>query len=273
MFLFCKSNPYTMGMLPPSPFFILLATLLATSHGFDFDITHQIHPLRPQSGARSTDVPGLSCQSWRFGVETNNIRGWKTVPDKCEGYVGHYMLGQQYRKDSEVVANEAILYAQSLKLAGDGKDIWVFDIDETSLSNLPYYAKHGFGVEPYNATFFNEWVNKGEAPSLPESLRLYNKLLSLGVKIVFITGRPEDQKKVTAKNLQSVGFHTWEKLIHKGSAFSGKTAVVYKSSERKELENGGYRIIGNIGDQWSDLLGTNTGNRTFKLPDPLYYIS
>jgi hypothetical protein len=27
------------------------------------------------------------------------------------------------------------------------KEAWVFDIDETSLSNLPYYATHGFGYE------------------------------------------------------------------------------------------------------------------------------
>ena len=53
----------------------------------------------------------------------------------------------------------------------------------------------------------------------------------------------------------------------------GKSSVVFKSGERKKLEENGYRIIGNIGDQWSDLLGTNTGNRTFKLPDPMYYIS
>jgi hypothetical protein len=39
------------------------------------------------------------------------------------------------------------------------------------------------------------------------------------------------------------------------------------------LEEEGYRIIGNIGDQWSDILGTSTGSRTFKLPDPLYYIA
>jgi hypothetical protein len=55
--------------------------------------------------------------------------------------------------------------------------------------------------------------------------------------------------------------------------YHGKTAVSYKSSERKKLEEEGYRIIGNIGDQWSDILGTNTGSRTFKLPDPLYYIA
>ncbi|KAK3018942.1 hypothetical protein RJ639_003539 [Escallonia herrerae] len=43
------------------------------------------------------------------------------------------------------------------------------------------------------------------------------------------------------------------------------TAVAYKSAERGELEKAGYRILGNMGDQWSDLLGTHVGNRTFKV--------
>lgn len=120
-----------------------LAALVATSQGDH--VAHQIHLLRPRSGARKDDVPGLSCLSWRLAVETNNIVGWKTVPKECESYVGHYILGDQYRKDSATITNEAFLYAKSLKLGGDGKDIWVFDIDETSLSNLPYHAKHGFG--------------------------------------------------------------------------------------------------------------------------------
>ena len=55
--------------------------------------------------------------------------------------------------------------------------------------------------------------------------------------------------------------------------YSGATAVVYKSAERAKLEKSGYRIIGNTGDQWSDILGNPTGRRTFKLPDPMYYIS
>ncbi|KAL5822694.1 hypothetical protein ACOSQ3_020617 [Xanthoceras sorbifolium] len=38
-------------------------------------------------------------------------------------------------------------------------------------------------------------------------------------------------------------------------------------------QEGGYRIIGNMGDQGSNLIGINTGNRTFKLPDLMYYIS
>ncbi|WCJ39704.1 HAD superfamily subfamily IIIB acid phosphatase [Euphorbia peplus] len=247
---------------------IFLATIISTFYG-----THQIHLLQPQSGSSDHPVPGTSCLSWRLGVETNNIIKWITVPEQCESYVGNYMLGQQYRDDFKAVTDEALAYAKSLKLARDGKDIWIFDIDETSLSNLPYFAQHGFGAEPYNPTLFSEWIAKGKAPALPESLYLYKKLLSLGIKMVFLTGRTQDKLSVTSTNLNLSGYRKWEKLILRTSSYSGKAAVLYKSSERAKLEKKGYRIIGNIGDQWSDILGTNNGNRTFKLPDPMYYIN
>lgn len=34
----------------------------------------------------------------------------------------------------------------------------------------------------------------------------------------------------------------------------------------------GYRILGNSGDQWSDILGFSMSNRSFKLPNPMYHI-
>ncbi|XP_028778922.1 acid phosphatase 1-like [Neltuma alba] len=180
------------------------------------------------------------------------------------------MLGLQYREDSKAVAREAYFYAKKLNLTGYGTDVWVFDIDETSLSNLPYYATHGFGVEPFDVTSFNEWVEESKAPALPESKKLYYKLMKLGIKIVFLTGRPESQRNATTHNLLLAGYHSWHKLILKDGQYGGKTAVEYKSEERRKVEEGGYRIVGNIGDQWSDILGTTNGQRTFKLPDPLY---
>jgi len=75
-------------------------------------------------------------------------------------------------------------------------------------------------VEPYNATTSDEWVEVGEAPALPESLKLYKKLLSLGIKIVFLTGRPLNQKAVTVTNLKIAGYHKWEKLILKSVFFT-----------------------------------------------------
>ncbi|WOK96878.1 hypothetical protein Cni_G05586 [Canna indica] len=230
--------------------------------------------LRPLSGSGGTPADGVTCQSWRLGVETNNVRDWKTIPASCESYVGHYMLGGLYREDSAVVAAEAAAYAEGLQLGGDGKvDVWVFDVDETTLSNLPYYAQHGFGVEEYNNTLFQAWVDEGTAPALPESLKLYKKLVSLGIKIVFLTGRWEEKREITSANLKAEGFHTWEKLILKGEADEASTALVYKTAARKKMEEEGYRIVGNMGDQWSDILGVPEGGRTFKLPDPMYYLS
>nr|XP_010915365.1 acid phosphatase 1 [Elaeis guineensis] len=255
---------------------VLLAALVASSHassrveGPPFPLP--IHFLRPLSGSGGHPLIGVSCVSWRVGVEANNVRDWKTIPSTCEGYVGHYMLGDLYRQDSALVTAEAANYAEGLNLQGDGKDVWVFDIDETTLSNLPYYAHHGFGVELYNATSFNAWVMKGEAPALPESLGLYKKLLSLGIKIVFLTGRTEDQRNITAHNLRMVGYHTWEKLLLKALNVRG-SSVAYKSGMRQKLIDEGYRIVGNMGDQWSDILGQPKGDRTFKFPDPMYYIS
>ncbi|KAM3316712.1 hypothetical protein ACQJBY_034698 [Aegilops geniculata] len=228
-----------------------------------------IHALRPLLG--SGKHAGVACDSWVLGVEAHNVRDWKTVPASCESYVGHYMLGSHFRRDSKVVVDQAIAYVDSLKLAGNGKEVWVFDIDETTLSNLPYYAKHGFGATPFNATSFNAYVREGSAPALPETKRLYNKLRSVGIKPVFLTGRTEDQRAITVTNLRRQGISGWMNLLLKQPGFKG-SAVTYKSGERQKLQDAGYVIVGNIGDQWSDILGAPEGARTFKLPDPMYYI-
>ena len=130
-FFFHPSN--TMRALP----FLYLATLLETTQV----IPNNLHLLRPHSGLAGHNVEGIDCLSWRLAVETDNIRSWSTVPEDCESYVGNYMLGKQYREDCQLVADTACAYAKNLTLGDDGLDIWVFDIDETTLSNLPYYAQ------------------------------------------------------------------------------------------------------------------------------------
>ena len=88
-------------------------------------------------------------------MEVNNLRGWALVPDSCEKYVAAYMTGNGYIDDSALAAQEAYVYASSYNLSGDGssKHAWVFDIDETSLSNLPYYKVHNFGyVSPSHSS-------------------------------------------------------------------------------------------------------------------------
>ena len=59
----------------------------------------------------------------------------------------------------------------------------------------------------------------------------------------------------------------------RGTSDAGKLATTYKSEKRKELEDEGYTIHGSSGDQWSDLLGFAVAKRSFKLPNPMYYIA
>ncbi|KAL0010278.1 hypothetical protein SO802_005386 [Lithocarpus litseifolius] len=115
------------------------------------------------------------------------------------------MLGYQYRKDVQAVADVAHNFAKSTPVHLDFRNTWIFGVADTVLSNLPYYAQ-------------------------PD--------------IAF--GQTSD---------------------------AGTSSQIYKEKKRKELIAQGYRIIGNVGDQWSDLLGENVGYRTFKVPNPMFYIS
>jgi hypothetical protein len=47
--------------------------------------------------------------------------------------------------------------------------------------------------------------------------------------------------------------------------------VPYKTGERGKIAAQGYAIIGNIGDQHSDLAG-GYAERAWKLPNPFYFI-
>ncbi|XP_023550285.1 acid phosphatase 1-like [Cucurbita pepo subsp. pepo] len=258
--------------------FFCLISLAFAHEAFDSHLL--LKPLvleAPESGEnRLKEVDGeirLRCDSWRFNVEANNLNPWRTIPKNCTEYVKQYVTGRAYQLELKIASNEAGIFAKSVKLVGDGKDVWIFDIDETLLSNLPYYTEHGYGSEGFKADEFDSWVQMGMAPAIQPSLELYKELLDLGFKVVLLTGRSEYQREATTQNLINAGFNDWDRLILRRDDDHGKPAVLYKSEKRCEMENEGFRIIGNSGDQWSDLLGTSILIRSFKLPNPMYYIS
>ncbi|BAF16760.1 acid phosphatase 1 [Oryza sativa Japonica Group] len=215
--------------------------------------------------------PPPYCGSLRTAVEARNIIGWKTVPPPCAKYVADYITGERYGRDADVVINEAIAYAESLKLSGTGKEIWVFDVDDTALSTVPYQANHGYGVQPFDNQSFLKYVVQGSAPALQSTLRLYRRLLQLGIKPVFLTDRTEDQRTVTTNNLIKQGYCNWEKLVLQPVRLQTST-LAFKTCERQKLVNDGYIIVGNIGDQWNDIRRSPDGCRTFKFPNPMYYV-
>ncbi|CAO2839126.1 unnamed protein product [Amaranthus hypochondriacus] len=214
------------------------------------------------------------CLSWRMAVESNNMRGWRTIPTQCWRYIQSYMVGGQYTRDISLIVEQIYAYLDdSVSPLADGFDAWVFDVDDTCLSNLFYYQAKRFGCDPYNPTEFRSWALKGESPAIPAVLQLFNRLTLTGFKVMLITGRDEETLfDATFDNLTQQGFIGYERLIMRSSEYRGQGAMMFKSEMRKQLIEQGYRIWGNVGDQWSDLQGNFTGDRTFKLPNPMYFV-
>lgn len=99
---------------------------------------------RPES-IRSQEENAGYCLSWRLAVEANNVRAWRTVPVRCLRYVETYMIGGQYEKDVGLIIDEILSYATGILVSRDGFDAWVFDVDDTCISNVFYYKGKRYG--------------------------------------------------------------------------------------------------------------------------------
>ncbi|PWA48576.1 Acid phosphatase (Class B) [Artemisia annua] len=232
-------------------------------------VNHSPRPI----GDRLVEFSSSYCLSWRLAVETNNIKGWRTVPIQCLRHVEAYILGGQYDSDLNLIVDQISSYIDAIDVSDDGLDAWVLDVDDTCLSNIFYYEGKRFGGDPYDPHAFKEWASRGICPAIPPILRLFVKLIQRRFKVFLISGRDETTLgQTTLYNLHFQGFFGFERLILRNEAYKGQSGIIYKSEMRRKLMEEGYRIWGNVGDQWSDLHGQFVGNTTFKLPNPMYFV-
>jgi acid phosphatase len=144
----------------------------------------------------------------------------------------------------------------------------VLDIDETTLSNYQEEIGADFGFVKKN---FDAWAMSAQASAIPGTLRLYKGAQKLGVSVFFITGRPEDEREATERNLRAQGFDGWQGLALRPANHGKQTTIEFKSGERAKIAQG-YKLVLNVGDQWSDLKGTPEAEFSVKYPDPFYFI-
>jgi predicted secreted acid phosphatase len=129
--------------------------------------------------------------------------------------------------------------------------------------------KAGFA---FDSAVFDAWVNSAKAPAIPGSLRLFKEAQRLGVAVFFITGRPEAEREATERNLRAQGFENWQQLFLRTAAQSSGPVEVYKARTRAAVIAEGYRIVLNVGDQWSDDKGEPQAEYFVKYPDPYYFL-
>lgn len=171
-----------------------------------------------------------------------------------------YYLSGDYFKEVDKSINEGLRNLSNINIPENAA--FVFDIDETALSNWDYQINNDFG---YNNKLWDTWIDSAKAPPILPVKRFYDSLIAKNVKILFLTGRNQNQFKKTYDNLVKAGYTIFDTLICR-SPHEGKTALEYKSLQRKNLSSK-YKIIGSIGDQWSDLDG---GFAMIKVKTPNY---
>lgn len=183
----------------------------------------------------------------------------------CVGASGCYV------RELDAEADHAIAYLErrAARNAKREKLAVVLDIDETTLSNYSEMLKAGFA---YDGKVFDAWVESAAAPAIPGTLKLVRDARRLGVSVFFLTGRAENERTATERNLKAAGFDGYAGLILRGAGEEKMTAVEYKSRERAKIAKEGYRIVLSVGDQWSDLRGSPVAEYSVKYPNPYYFI-
>jgi hypothetical protein len=156
--------------------------------------------------------------------------------------------------------SRAALSCAPLKLA------IVLDIDETSLSNYTQLNLANFS-NPTGALATAALA--GASPAIAPTLDLYRRARAAGISVFAITGRPSLIESQTRQNLNNAGYSDLAGIFFKPG---GEPVITFKSGQRAALEAQGYRIVANVGDQESDLAGGHA-DRSFKLPNPFYFIS
>jgi predicted secreted acid phosphatase len=177
----------------------------------------------------------------------------------------YYELGQ-YDKEMDEIIKNTLNQLEGKNFSPNSAAI--FDIDETALNNYPQVKSLDFGDD---GKMWDQWVYSMKARAIPQVKKLYDFLVSKGVKIFFITGRYQRYYDASRKNLMDAGYSKIDSIICRQQDEAGVPAAQYKSKHRAQLVKQGLNIILNIGDQNSDLDGGNSGLRV-KIPNYLYVI-
>jgi predicted secreted acid phosphatase len=153
----------------------------------------------------------------------------------------------QWQADVTVVTNQAQAYIeQRIAAASSTSNLAiVLDIDNTALAN--YFS------------------SSYPTPADPPVLAIAKYAASKGVKIFFVTARPDLIDEITEYNLKAVGYPV-DGLYSRNVIQLFESIQTFKTGVRQQLEADGYDIIANIGNNWVDLNG-GYADTTWKLPD------
>ncbi|HET7141333.1 MAG TPA: HAD family acid phosphatase [Candidatus Limnocylindria bacterium] len=252
-----------------------------------------LHVITPKSADQVTNIDILR-------MELKNYYG---APGARTGPTGDWTaplnLASNYADEAEQVATVASkwLHAQA---DHSGKQAIVLDVDDTTLTTWNYELYSNWDFNPATN---GQFVTDQLFPATPGMVDLVNQAAADGYAVFFLTGRPQAQEAATLGNLtdDNVGVDagypdptdattgvdglftkpavgSYPAYLDKPefcaaaiAANASCATIAYKSGTRAYIESQGFTIMGNFGDQFSDLEG-GFAVKTFKMPNPNYFL-
>ncbi len=191
--------------------------------------------------------------------------------------IEQYWEGGEWGRDTAAVAARASRFLaaqvrtatrgirrQAAARRAAGKLVAVFDIDDTVLSTYACMKSGGFTDQRRSGC-----VVADPHPPIAPVVKLVKQAQRAGVKVAFVTGRPEYVEAITRTQLGAAGIRAPYALQLRPTGDHAESVVPFKAGARRSLTRGGRTVILSIGDQQSDLSG-GSATRTFKLPNPMY---
>ena len=174
-----------------------------------------------------------------------------------------FSKSSQYKKEFSAAVADARKACE--KHLGEKNLAIVSDIDETVLSNIPYFKTHAdIGWDDWQT-----WLDSEGSTILKPTADWLAWARKKGFAIFFITGRKESDRMHTINNLIKAGID-YDGLYMRPDGNKAPAAEM-KTKFRTDIENMGFKIIVSIGDQYSDLAGGHAEDCE-KLPNKLYFI-
>jgi HAD superfamily, subfamily IIIB (Acid phosphatase) len=250
------------------------------------------------SAGAATQQPAIQTSTPRSEKQVTNI---DVLRQQLRNYYGDPLGSGTFAPDSN--------YAKEARsAAADGKR-WIsaphhtrktkailLDVDDTALATWNYEIASNWAFNPATNA---EFVLGQRFPAVPGMVDLVTTAEREGYAIFFLTGRGAAQEAATLGNLTADGVGVdagypkpttlrdgedglftkpavadYPDYLKKACATDPNgscTTIHYKSATRAHIESLGYDIVANFGDQFSDLKG-GFADRTFKLPNPNYYL-
>jgi putative acid phosphatase of HAD superfamily subfamily IIIB len=252
-----------------------------------------------------TFVPTSADQVTNLDILRSQIKNYYGTPTAATGMTNCNKdlapgADSNYSKEAAGVAADGSRWLSSgWRPTGATKAI-VLDVDDTTLATWNYELCSNWAFDPVTN---GQFVTDQRFPAVPGMVQMVSKAAADGYAIFFVTGRGQAQEAATLGNLTHDGIgvdagYPAPTTLNNGedglftkppvgsypayldkpefcaaaiAAHISCPTIQYKSGVRAHIEDLGYEIVGNFGDQFSDLKG-GFADRTFKMPNPNYYL-